>query len=134
MLSNRDVFEKSIKKNSVKKVKITQELFWEGYFEDVMANGFEVLEDWQQRLETAHDEDYIHQELKRRFFYEQSSKPRVRCEAPDCTSRAVSGGLKGYCKAYGGGTRCQAHGCTKLAASGGEKKGYCFVHGGGTRY
>ncbi len=47
------------------------------------------------------------------------------CQAPDCTSLAQSGGLKGYCKAHGGGKRCQAPECTSSAQG---TTSYCIRH------
>ena len=59
---------------------------------------------------------------------------RKLCQAPGCISLAAQGGgLKGYCKAHGGGKRCQAPDCTSLAPRGGGLKGYCRTHGGGKR-
>jgi len=59
---------------------------------------------------------------------EVTKNKRKKCQAPDCTSLAVSGGRKGYCKAHGGGKRCQHPDCTFSAVSGGLP-GYCKAHG-----
>jgi hypothetical protein len=54
---------------------------------------------------------------------------RRLCELEGCTKRASDGGTP-YCKAHGGGKRCQ-EGCTKAAVAGGTA--HCIPHGGGRR-
>jgi hypothetical protein len=43
---------------------------------------------------------------------------------PSCINRAKS---RGFCWSHGGGTRCKADQCEKIAIS----NGLCWAHGGG---
>jgi hypothetical protein len=52
-----------------------------------------------------------------------------RCCFPDCTKGAVS--VSDFCKAHGGGARCQRQDCGKAAADTGSM--LCVAHGGGYR-
>ena len=78
---------------------------------------------------------YAHGGGKRKLDDEKTVAKRKRkiCQAPDCTTNAVYGGLKGYCQKHGGGYRCQSPGCTSGAEAGGLMKGFCYAHGGGKR-
>ena len=52
------------------------------------------------------------------------------CQSPNCTLGAVRGGIKGFCKAHGGGRRCITPKCTTPAQG---SVPYCYAHGGGRR-
>jgi hypothetical protein len=56
---------------------------------------------------------------------------RRQCELEGCTKWIQFGGTP-FCKAHGGGKRCQTVDCTKGAAAGGDGL-HCVTHGGGPR-
>jgi hypothetical protein len=56
---------------------------------------------------------------------------RRQCELEGCSKGIQAGGTP-FCKAHGGGKRCQEKDCTKSAATEGST-GYCIAHGGGKR-
>ena len=96
ILNNRNVFGPSIKDKTGEKKDVEANSTWEACYEDVEANGTEVLEDWEQHF---HPNDLADnkKELRRRH-----GKQRYYCQHPDCTFSAVSGGLPGFCSFHGG--------------------------------
>jgi hypothetical protein len=68
------------------------------------------------------------QPLKAASDYCRAHGGGKRCQQDGCLKSAQ--GDTGFCKAHGGGKRCQEEGCTKSARG---DTGFCVAHGGGRR-